>query len=88
MKANPITKKEAIEQVESLTMLSLARLDKYNKAQSGLEALADDYIELTQSHHVNIEFFGEQMIMLNATVALQAQQIKQLEKKLELRKVH
>jgi len=47
-------------------------------------------VEAVTNMNTNIEFFGGQMISLNATVALQRQDIKRLEEKVKLlsRSVH
>jgi len=45
-------------------------------------------IEAVTNMNTNIEFFGEQMISLNATIALQRQEIEKLESKLDKKGLH
>jgi len=52
------------------------------------EDLAHEYIVLCENISINNELLGGQLMTLNATVALQTQEIIRLESKLKSRKLH
>jgi len=53
--------KQAIEQIEKLTILSLTRLDKNLKLKDELADLLDKYMDLAVNYNINNEMFTGQI---------------------------